>query len=95
MPDLESRERLVGNPSNEDHLTSGKTLYDASAFEIFWRNFLAGSSRTLGGIIFYLIFILIIGSIFIRYLTPVISPIFNQLNSISGSLEKIPRLPSF
>lgn len=77
---------------NEDKKT--RSIYDASASEIFWRNFLAGASRSLGGIIFYLIFILIIGSIFLRYLTPIITPLMNQLNTISGSLNKIPSFPS-
>ena len=68
-----------------------RSIYDATAGEIFWKNFLAGAGRSLGGIIFYLLFILIIGSVFLRYLAPIVSPFMDQLNSISGSLNRIPK----
>ncbi|KKS73999.1 hypothetical protein A3J20_02745 [Candidatus Gottesmanbacteria bacterium RIFCSPLOWO2_02_FULL_42_29] len=68
-----------------------RSIYDATAGEIFWKNFLAGAGRSLGGIIFYLLFILIIGSFFLRYLAPIVSPLMDQLNSISGSLNRIPK----
>lgn len=74
-----------------NEVKKSRSIYDATAGEIFWRNFLAGASRSLGGIIFYLIFILIIGSVFIRYLTPILSPLLDQLNTISGSLNRIPK----
>ena len=83
------------NVPSEERLTQTRSLYDASAYEIFWRNFLAGLSRALGGIVFYVIFVFIVGSLFVKYLSPLLMPILNQLNTVSGSLEKIPRLPSF
>ena len=95
MPDEIKEGPNPESHASEDRITPQKTLYQASAFEIFWRNFLAGFSRALGGIILYVLFIGIIGSLAFQYLAPLISPVLNQLNSIYGTMEKLQGLPGF
>lgn len=62
----------------KDRITHTKTLYDVKAGEIIWRNFLAGFSRGLGGIIVYFVFIGIIASIFTTYVYPQIKPFIDE-----------------
>jgi len=74
----------------EDNLTKSKTIYDASSGEIVWKNFLAGFSRTLGGIIVYFVFVAILGSLFLRFAMPIMSPFLGQLSTITNTLQRIP-----
>ena len=92
MPEIANKEQLTGVPTeSSDRHNNNKTLYDASYPEIFWKNFLAGFSRTLGGLVLYLIFIVTIGTVVLQFVMPLITPALNQLNTINGSLQKIPR----
>lgn len=65
-----------------------KGIYNAGAGEIFWKNFLAGFSRALGGIFVYLIFLAVVGLFFINFALPKLMPMIesytNFLNSVSN-----------
>lgn len=93
MPELEKEQVLVQTSDKPDRVSKTKTVYDVSAWEIFWRNFLAGIARTFGGIIIYLLFISVIGAIFLQFISPILFPALKQLNSLYGGLERIPGMP--
>lgn len=79
---------IIQSTDKKDRISQTKTIYDVGAGEIFWRNFLAGFSRTLGGIILYLILLFIFGMFFAQFILPKFLPIINQLLDMSKSLEK-------
>ena len=68
----------IKNADKGELVSNNKTIYDATAFEIFWRNFLAGLARTLGGIILYLILFLICGIIISQIILPKFMPLINE-----------------
>ena len=70
-----------------DRLTKTKSIYDAGAGEIFWRNFLAGFSRSLGMIFVYFLFLVASGYVFLQLAGPMLGPLLNNLSSIT-SLNK-------
>lgn len=70
-----------------DQLTTSKTIYDVSKWEIFWRNVIAGAGRALGGIILQAIFLLIIINLFLNQVWPVIQPILNTLQKTTETLQ--------
>ena len=81
----------ITSANPDDRLSKSKTLYDASTSEIILKNFLAGFSRTLGGLVLYFLFVFILGAFFVRFALPIITPFLNQLNTINSSLQKIPK----
>ena len=62
----------------EDQIEQNKTIYQAGVGEVFWKNFLAGFGRALGGIVIYLIFIAIAINVFISYALPQIKPLYEE-----------------
>lgn len=66
---------------------TGKTLYEVSAWEIFWRNLLAGISRGLGNMILLIIFSLVLGNLFMTYVWPHLEPIFDSFASTNELLD--------
>jgi len=82
-----SNKTVLNSESPADRLT--KTIYEAGAGEIFWRNFLAGFSRGLGMLFVYLVLIFVVGLVFVQYINPFISPLYNNLSSLTKSLETI------
>lgn len=66
-----------------------KGIYQTGAGEIFWKNFLAGFSRALGGIVIYLVFLAVLSLIFLNFALPKIMPMIssytNLLNSVSNT----------
>lgn len=85
-------EKITGNiTSKEDRLSTQKTLYEASYSEIFWKNFLAGFGRSAGGLVIYAFFLSVLGGVLVKFVMPIITPMFNQLQSISNSLNRVPR----
>jgi len=81
---------IIQSEYGEDRARKTKTIYDVSAFEIFWRNFLAGMARTMGGLILYFLFVFIVGMIFLQFMLPRIMPIIEKFGSFTNSLDKIP-----
>jgi hypothetical protein len=82
-------QNVVAGESKADRLTKTRTIYDAGAGEIFWRNFLAGFSRGLGTFLFYILFLFVAGWAFFQFAGPVISPLFSSFSSLNKSLETI------
>jgi hypothetical protein len=103
-PQQIANQATLAEEAPADRITKTKTLYDVSLFQIFLRNFVAGLSRALGGIILYLAMVGVATYLFILYAWPQIKPMVgsyqNMLNIFSGSggvsLDKLPRfdLPS-
>ncbi|GEM_PF-1753482 len=75
--------------NSQDEIAKSKTIFDVSAFEIFWRNFLAGMARAFGGIIMYFIFIFVIGAFFTRFILPVIRPYVDTYMQSMESLQHL------
>lgn len=76
-----------------DQLNQTKSIYEASAGEIFYKNFLAGFGRALGGIFIYLVFFGISTYIFVTTVLPTIQPFIDEyrqavqgLNSMSKTI---------
>lgn len=61
-----------------------RNLYTVSAGEIFWKNFLAGFSRALGGMIIYLILFALAAYFFSQYLLPQLDPLFSSLKLLTN-----------
>ncbi len=77
--------------NDPDQLYTGKSIYDVSKSEIFWRNFLAGFARGLGNFLFTIIMFVIITMLTAQFLMPFVNPIFNSLNSLNGIMGTINR----
>jgi hypothetical protein len=92
---MNPNELIVKSEDGGDRVGKTKTIYDVGPGEIIWKNFLAGFSRGVGGIFVYLIFIVIIGGIFINTILPKILPLFssymNIFNSLGGSGNSLPQ----
>lgn len=61
-----------------DRFSPTKSIYEASGSEIFFKNFLAGFGRALGGIFIYLVFIGITLYFFINTALPQIQPFIDE-----------------
>lgn len=83
---MESVPAVVKTEAKEDRVGSVKTIYQVSGWTIFWRNFLAGFGRALGGIFIYLVFISLAAFVFITTVWPQISPIFGSYVKLMNSL---------
>lgn len=89
---MEEKELEIKGMEKGDRVSKTKTVYDVGAGEIFWKNFLAGFAKSLGGIFVYIIFLLVFGWIFYSFALPKITPflnsylnLFNSLGGTSGS----------
>lgn len=93
MPDLKISDEIKGDTNAPDRLSGShnKTLYDASLREIFWKNFVAGLSRALGGIVIYALFTLGILTLVIQFIMPILSPLLDQFGTIFSTLERLPQ----
>lgn len=83
---MDQTEILVKSEDKGDQVSKTKTIYDVGALEIFWRNFLAGASRGLGGIFVYLVFLFIISGLFLNIVLPKLLPSINNFTNIFNSL---------
>ncbi len=70
------------NIPSEDKTTKSRTLFDATPFEIFWRNFLAGIARTLGSIFLYIIFLFLLSYISYLFVFPKLTPIVDNFTKL-------------
>lgn len=80
---------VTDNVDINDRLTKVRTIYDASPFEIAWRNFLAGFSRTLGGVMVYLFFVFVIGFIVAQYILPQLKPVYDTYSRSLNLLQDL------
>ena len=86
---MDERELVIKSEDKEDLVSKTKTIYDTKASEIFWKNFLAGFSRSLGGIFVYIIFLLIFSGVFVNFVLPKLTPLINNYLNIFNSLGPI------
>lgn len=81
----------INNPLDKERLVDSaqkkKDIYTSSAGEIFSKNFLAGFSRALGGIVVYLIFLGIVLFIMSRTLLPQLMPLISTLQDSLNMLQ--------
>lgn len=81
--------------SDPDTLTSTKTIYDVGPWEIFWRNFLAGMARALGGLLIYFLISIVLVSLFTTYIWPLISPQFQMFGDSLELLQGLNTVPGY
>lgn len=72
-----------------DQIDETKNLYNISTGEIIWRNFLAGMSRTLGGLVIYFLVIIIVSNVFLQLVWPVIAPTIQTLGNTNSLLLQL------
>lgn len=92
---------LVQASSPDDRVGPQQTIYDASLSTIFWRNFLAGMARALGGIVIQIVFLALMALLIINWLWPQVQPVIttyqkavNSLDSLQQTTEKFGLLDS-
>ncbi|MBI2010537.1 MAG: hypothetical protein HYS86_05200, partial [Candidatus Chisholmbacteria bacterium] len=69
----------LSKPAKDD-----RNLYTVSSGEIIWKNFLAGLSRALGGMIIYLILLGVIAYAASQYLLPQLEPLLSSLQMLTN-----------
>lgn len=83
-------------PFNDpDKVDDTRTIYQVGAGEIFWRNFLAGMARALGGLLIYFAVVIVLVNVFMNYLWPVLEPSFQQFSAAVEGLEQLNQAPRF
>jgi len=75
--------------AKQDQVSPVATIYDASLSSVFWRNFLAGVARGLGGILINVIFLLFISLVVMNWLLPRVQPLFDTYQKAINSLDGI------
>lgn len=80
------------NVPASDRVTVHKTIYEVGAFEVFWRNIIAGMGRALGGIVLYALFLFVVGTLMAQFLMPQISPLINSYTQAMKSLGDLNNL---
>jgi hypothetical protein len=89
MPQTKDAEILDVPP--EERISKTRTIYDVRISEIFWRNFIAGMGRGLGGLVFYLVVFFIISLGFIQFVLPQLKPFLDTYQRIGDSVGNIQR----
>ena len=74
---------------DNDLVSKTKTIYEAGAGEIFWKNFLAGFARGLGGVFVYLVFLLILSGVIYKFVWPQLMPMITTYSNLIKSFESI------
>lgn len=72
----------------------GKSIYTASSGEVFWKNFLAGFGHALGGVVVYLLLLVVVYFLFMSYVMPKLAPVIATMNSFAKSIESLSALKS-
>ncbi len=86
---MDKGELVIKSENKGDLVSKTKTIYEASLGEIFWKNFLAGFGRGLGGLFVYIIFLLIIGAIVYTFVLPKFMPLINGYTNLLKSFGSI------
>jgi len=71
---------------------SERTLYNSSLTSIFFRNFFAGFSRSLGGLILYVIFVYIGYQLLVTRFLPLVQPYLQAFLDLSQVATHPPTL---
>lgn len=80
---------VTQSETKDDRVNDIKTIYNVSGWSIFWRNFLAGMSRALGGIIMYLLFVTIVSYTFMVLVYPHLEPFISSYQSLITNFSAI------
>ena len=72
-----------------DQVNKNKSIYDVPTFEVFWRNFIAGVGRALGGIFIYIVIFYGVFSLVSKYAMPQIMPLVGSLQNSIDSLNQL------
>lgn len=80
---------VIKSENKGDLVSKTRTIYDAGAGEIFWKNFLAGFGRGLGGVFVYIIFLLIIGALVYTFVLPKFMPLIIGYTNLLKSFGSI------
>lgn len=75
--------------TDPDKITDNKTIYAASYSDIFWRNFMAGAARSLGSLVFQILFIVVLANFFMKYAWPQLEPLVQSLSTATQSLQNL------
>ena len=65
-----------------------RSLYQASKWEIFSRNFLVGVSRALGALIMQIIGLAVLYFLFTQFVSPTITPVLNSFQDAINVLKR-------
>lgn len=90
---MNEQELIVKSEDGGDRVSKTKTIYDAGVGEIIWKNFLAGFSRSIGGIFVYLIFLFIISGLIFNVVLPKFMPSITNYMNLFNSLQSGSNLP--
>lgn len=74
---------------DQDQVSNFKTIYDVPYREIVLRNFTAGVSRGLGGFIFSLTVLAILGAFYFQYVQPTITSVANSLETTADFFTSV------
>jgi hypothetical protein len=84
---------MDGKETNgKDVSSKTKTLYDAGYGEIFWKNFLAGLGRGLGGLFVWIIFLSITSILFINIVLPKLMPLINGYTNLLNTFNSAAKM---
>lgn len=89
MVTTDQQAAVVKSSHPADKVNTTTTMYDVSGWEIFWRNFLAGASRTLGSLVLYILFFAVVVNLFVNIVLPKIQPF------LDGYMKAIDTLDAF
>jgi len=80
---------VTASEVSEDKVTKTQTIYEVSAGQIFWRNFIAGMSRALGGMFIYLLFLFLGSVVFAQIILPQLNPLISEYRQALQSINSI------
>jgi hypothetical protein len=66
-----------------------KSLYEVGYNEIFWKNFLVGFARGLGGLATHLVLLVIVYLFFLYVVLPKFQPLINMMEKTQQNMEKL------
>lgn len=81
--------QVMQTVSPADRLGTVRTIYDAGPLEIFWKNFLAGFARSIGGAVIYIILFVISTYFFLQVVYPRIAPLLQASLSSMKTLQDL------
>ena len=87
QPTSTNTQDVFNSVDKTDRISGTRTLYDASAGEIFWRNFLSGFARGFGMILVYVIFIVVVSLLVARFILPTVQPFISQYSDLMKSFS--------
>lgn len=75
--------------ADPDQITKSRTIFDASKWEIFWRNFIAGMARALGAVILYGVVLVLLSTVVMNYVWPIIEPLVEDYENSAVILRTL------